>query len=212
MIKPILKSISNKFHCFYNNKGKEEYKKSEHNKIFIDLGFHFGQGLKKFNKKLAFDKNWIIHVFEPNPLLHPLKGLEHLNDLNIIVHKKAAWTKNGFGVFKQYGTNGLSQGSLLQLTGGDKEYDDYFDSVKVETIDFFEFLKSFDESTEIYIKMDIEWAEYNIIEDFLIRGWPININHIWIEWHGLTNSFFKKKSNFLIEEIKKTGTNVIKWH
>jgi hypothetical protein len=51
--------------------------------------------------------------------------------------------------------------------------------------------------------MDIEWAEYNIIEDFLIRGWPININHIWIEWHGLTNSFFKKKSNFLIEEIKK---------
>ena len=51
--------------------------------------------------------------------------------------------------------------------------------------------------------MDIEWAEYQIIDDMLTKGWPENIRQIRVEWHGVTyNDFIRKKSEFLTEQIQ----------
>ena len=95
--------------------------------------------------------------------------------------------------FKQYGDDGTSQGSLLQDTHGDEHYHDYHHSEKVKTINFYNFLKSFRKDQDIYIKMDIEWSEYQVIDDMLTKGWPENIRQIRVEWHGIHNDFIRKK-------------------
>lgn len=178
--------------------------------IFIDCGTHYCQGLSHFIKILSIDKTWEIHAFEPNPILNTQDCVDKL-DLNIKLHNKAVWIKDGVFNFKQYGSDGQSQGSLLEETNGDKKYADYFSSVEVETIDFYKFLKSFDESQEIYIKMDIECAEYEVLDYLLACGWPKNIKHIWIEWHRTDEDFFLSKSKFLTNEIVSNGCEVSNW-
>lgn len=186
---------------------------STNKKVFLDLGTHGCQGLHSFiSSELPIDKTWEIHTFEPNTLLHPVTCVDQFKDFNITVHDKAIWVSEGTSVFKQYGGDGTSQGSLLEETKGDKEYHDYHSSIEVKTIDFFEFIKGFKNYQDIYIKMDIEWAEYSVIEDLLVRGWPKNIKHIWIEWHGMNQQFFINKSKFLTEQIKLSGCEVTSWH
>tara|TARA_R110002020_G_scaffold148374_1_gene324202 strand:+ start:1501 stop:2865 length:1365 start_codon:yes stop_codon:yes gene_type:complete len=181
-------------------------------KVFLDLGTHSCQRLISFiSSKLPIDDKWEIHTFEPNPLLHPATCVDQFKGFDITVHDKAVWVSEGLSVFKRYGENGTGQGSLLAETKGDREYHDYHSSVEVKTIDFFEFIKQFKDYQDIYIKMDIEWSEYAVIEDLLVRGWPKNIKHIWIEWHGIHQQFFKNKSKFLTEQIKLSECEVTSW-
>ena len=185
---------------------------SEKKNVFLDLGTHGCQGLHQFSHSiLPIDRSWEVHTFEPNSSLHPVKCIEQFG-FDVTTHLKAVWVKNGTSIFKQYGDDGTSQGSLLEETNGDKEYHDYHSSIEVETIDFYEFVKTFKTHQEIYIKMDVEWAEYQIIEDMLLRGWPQNIKHIWIGWHGTTHKFYRNKANFLTNEIRSEGCEVTDWH
>lgn len=181
-------------------------------KVFLDLGTHGCQGLHSFvSTILHIDSGWEVHTFEPNSLLHPVKCIEQFG-FDVTAHPKAVWIRNGRSVFKQYGDDGTSQGSLLEETNGDKEYHDYHSSIEVDTIDFYEFVKTFKPHQEIYIKMDIEWSEYQVIEDMLFRGWPQNIKHIWIEWHGINHKLYRNKANFLMNEIRSEGCEVTEWH
>jgi FkbM family methyltransferase len=183
-------------------------------KVFLDLGTHECQGLHHFiYNELKMDDKWEIHTFEPNSLIDVescIKSNFHVH--NITIHRKAVWIRDAFTVFKRYGENGKSQGSLLSDTNGGYSYEDFYDEDKVECIDFYNFLKTLNHADEIYIKMDIEWSEYPIIEDMLVRGWPSNIKHMWIEWHGRNETFFINKSDFLMEQIRLQGCGVTLWH
>ena len=35
-------------------------------KIFLDCGFHHGEGLAQFERILRINNEWIVHCFEPN--------------------------------------------------------------------------------------------------------------------------------------------------
>lgn len=182
-------------------------------KVFIDLGTHNCQGLNHFiNQELSITNEWEIHTFEPNPLINVEDCVNNFKDLNITLHKKAAWIKDDNVIFKQYGVDGTSQGSLLEETNGGKEYMDYYGEVEIPCIDFYKFIKDFDDTSEVYIKMDIEWSEYEIINKMLEQGWSKNIKKIWIGWHNTNNAYFKSKSEFLMKEIEKNNTIVIKLH
>ena len=206
------KEDSKLIHCTWREYFNIFKTDSEKKNVFLDLGTHDCQGLHQFSSSiLPIDETWEVHTFEPNSLLHPVKCIEQFG-FDVTTHLKAVWVKNGTSVFKQYGDDGTSQGSLLDETNGDKEYHDYHSSIEVETIDFYEFVKTFKIHQEVYIKMDIEWSEYQIIEDMLLRGWPQNIKHIWIEWHGMNHKFYRNKANFLINEIRSEGCEVTDWH
>ena len=182
-------------------------------KVFLDLGTHQCQGLNHFiHYELNMDKNWEIHTFEPNPLISVEECIKNFSNYNITLHKKAVWTRNDKLVFKQYGNDGTSPGSLLEETNGGKFYGDYYNQTEVECIDIFEFIKSFNQDCDIYVKMDIEWAEYEIIKHMLEKGWPENIKKIWVEWHNTADEEYKIKSKELIKEIEKHKTKVINWH
>jgi FkbM family methyltransferase len=177
-------------------------------KIFLDMGMHDQQGLTHFIDLLKIDDSWEIHCFEPNPLL-PLKN--KYDNLNITIHNKAIWTTNTTVTFGQYGNDGTSQGSLIEETGGSKHYHDFYKKIEVETIDIYEFLSQFKEEDDIYVKMDIEWAEYNVLEYLLSKGIPVNIKKMWIEWHGKYEEEYINKKNILKNKLKELNVELEDW-
>jgi FkbM family methyltransferase len=192
---------------------KTEDINSDSKNIFLDLGTHECQGLNHFiNYELNIDNSWEIHTFEPNPLINTDSCVDNFKNLNITLHRKAVWVKDDKITFKQYGPGGTSQGSLLEETGGGKLYGDYYNQVQVECIDIYKFIKSLDETSNIYIKMDVEWSEYEIINHMLQLGWPTNIRKIWVEWHNTHDGEYKKKSELLKNKIEEHNTKVINWY
>lgn len=182
-------------------------------RIFIDLGTHNCQALNHFiYGDLGMNKNWEIHSFEPNPLVNSENCVKSFSEHKINLHKKAAWTFNGEILFKQYGNDGRSEGSLIAETKGDIHYHDYYSETNVPCIDFYEFLSSFQDDSEIYIKMDIESSEYFIIQDMLKRGWPKNIKRMWVEWHDRFNQKTIELISKLKKEIQENKTEIIDWH
>jgi FkbM family methyltransferase len=174
--------------------------KIKRKKVFLDMGTHKQEGLSHFVNQLNIDKDWDIHCFEPNPLI---SFDNQFTNLNITLHNKAVWINNGSVIFGQYGDTGVSQGSLIEETDGSKFYQDKFSETKVECIDIYEFIQNLGD-VDIYIKMDIEWAEYKVINHIIQNGWSDNIKEMWIEWHGMNNNENVIKKENLIKQIKNT--------
>lgn len=176
-------------------------KKDKSNKVLIDLGSYNCASVDGLMHKAEADSSWSIFLFEPNPLLNKTVQLEE----NIKLFKKAAWKRNGRTILNQYEENGKGQGSLLEETNAGRDYMDYFGECVVDCVDFHEFLLKLKDK-EIWMNVDIEYSEYELIEHLLDNGWPENIKKIWIEWHG--KEINKNKINYLTKKIKEKGTEI----
>jgi FkbM family methyltransferase len=185
-----------------------DFSGNQSNKVFIDLGAYECGSLRQKINELNMDNSWEVHVFEPNPLVDTKKYAEQIKCCRIITHKKAAWIRDGKVIFNQYGQNGKSQGSLLEETGAGRWYSDYYGHIIVESIDISKFIKSIDKDKEIYLFMDIEHSEYELLEKMIKEGWPNNIKKIWIEWHDSKNEYNSKRLYKIKNLIKEKGTEI----
>src|SRR5687768_17464538 len=79
-------------------------------KVFVDCGFHHGEGLAQFERKLGINNEWIVHCFEPNPECFMQRRLLNRYDfvlggrltlINIVSHVKAVWIYDGEVSFSQ---------------------------------------------------------------------------------------------------------------
>jgi FkbM family methyltransferase len=186
-------------------------KKQEKN-IFLDFGRHEQQGLDHFIRSLSIDKTWDIYTYEPNPLVTTENRLKHHGDLNIFWKNEAVWIENTTVTFGLYGNEGTSQGSLIEETGGSKFYRDSHSSIDVPAVDICDILAQFTEDQNIYIKMDIEWSEYPILEKLMRVGFPKNIKHLWVEFHGQDQQEFIDKKNTILNHIRNLNINIEEWY
>jgi FkbM family methyltransferase len=161
-------------------------------KVFIDCGSHCGESILEAKRRWGNDIK--IYSFEANPNLATKLKKAFEFDKNVIVENKAVWIENSF--IKFYLSTLWSDGSSVYVektSGGIKE--DFF--VNVESIDLIEFIKnSFNEDDYIILKLDIEGAEYEVLNK-LIESKCINkINEIHGEFHdNIENEHVKKLEN-----------------
>lgn len=177
--------------------------------IFIDMGAHEQQGLGQFIPKLNIDSSWEIHCFEPNSVLDLNNRFP---DLNVTVHNKAVWKEDGVIHLNLYGADKKSQGSIVVGSEGSDVLIDLYDVIKVPSIDAYKFLKLFDENDNIYIKMDIEWSEYDVLEHILDNGWIKGIKGIWVEWHGLQYETCSTRKEAIIQRAREHGIEIQNWY
>ena len=171
-------------------------------KVFLDCGTNLGQGLKEFHSKLNLINNpeWEIYCFEPNPCI----GLTTLfpKATNITYLQKAVWIENTLLEFRMQGKstenlNGL--GSKLEVV--DKKYNPEncrFKLETVDTIDLSEFILKLvkeDSNVEIYMKMDIEGAEFEVLPHLIDTNTIRYIKEVYCECHG--------RFRFPLEDQKK---------
>lgn len=201
-------------------------------KIFIDCGFHHGEGLKQFLLGLGIDNHWQVYVFEPNPACKlTTRAIQIFTDTQIPVsiQEMAVWIKDGAVLFNQEnhfktGSGSPTDGKSM-LDGWQSSIADlniqsviHQDPIAVPCIDFSAFIRStwadavaLHNDVEIYVKMDIEGAEFAVLRKMLQDNTVRFIHKIWIEFHErfVPGESVQTKAD-LIKEISK-HTMVHEW-
>lgn len=156
-------------------------------KTLIDCGFHKGWITKKFFKD---NPSGIVHAFEPNPRFQ----------------RHADWFSERFlGQFNFYNSAVLTVDSccFLNLGKGDQQGSSIYkgkgylsgESVEVRTINLPKFVQNLPRDTYICLKLDVEGAEYPIL-DAMIRDNSIKrIKELTVEFHAkkFNDGRFKEK-------------------
>lgn len=195
--------------------------------IFLDCGSNLGQGAKWFSKffKPSLFKYYFI---EPNPQCHEaLTELIHskaFHGSDHLIIKKALSIEDGFinlfGVTTLSDNNDPSLGCSINIdhnSGVDCKNIDH--SITVPCISFAKLLRSLAKNNPnavIVVKMDIESAEYKVLENILISGDAALIDYIYIEFHSQFMRADNLKNYAILEKRLMRSlsryTNVRLWH
>jgi FkbM family methyltransferase len=187
-------------------------------KIFLDCGYHLGEGLNEFANMLGINDEWEVYAFEPNPHCD-IKNKVSQHPFKVKAFDKAVWIENGIITFNcenQNATNSPKINSTSVLDGWGSVINDVGSSHTYETqtqvgcFDFSELVKSL-EGNEIYCKMDIEGAEFKTLRKMLKDNTISLIKEIWVEWHDVDlQNESPESQNSLSKEISKF-TKINKW-
>ena len=186
-------------------------------RFFLDIGTHYGEGLSEFSHKLRLQTGWTIHCFEPNILTKTELGINEVTkewSSSVTLHRKAVWNKSekvNFlcskrdpGELEDYYTSRWSTSYNDPLTRDNKLLDGVSshisgvrqntwggDTIEIDAISGCDILDMLDlkDEDEVYIKIDAEGAEKEIIESFLSSNLVHLIKEIYCEVHeGLSTS------------------------
>lgn len=206
-------------------------------KYFLDFGAHKLEGLSEFTEKLNIDKEWIVQSYEPNIFVYDLakKNAEIVkeNYKKFTLQQKAIMHENGFVTFNshkgcwkdetkaEYLENMTTGGNVLDFNphmdiGNRVVFDS--EQIEVECIDVDDILKDIcenDKDAEIYIKCDIEGAEFVVLPRIIESEYSKHIKEMYIEWHermwfyeGMGGIIQKQKERSLYtSHLKKLGIN-----
>lgn len=167
-------------------------------KVFIDCGAWTGDSVLEFKKHY---EDYDVFAFECHPKLKSsLTELSKKHKFNFI--NKAVWIKDG--TMKLYlGVNDLTQSSTL--FSKKKKYITTKNPSVVESVDFSKWMKNnIDINDYIVCKMNIEGAEYDVLEK-MIKDKTINyVNKLYVAWHyNKIKDFPKKRHNKLYSTLQK---------
>ena len=140
----------------------------------IELGANVGLITKKI---LLHNKP--LYAFEPEP--EAFKHLSLIESPYLTKINKAAWIENGHTLLyrhKDWLETKSSTSSSLNIT---KTNVDNKNSVRCETVDIAEYILSLNK--RVIIKMDIEGAEYDVINHLLDKNALEKIERIYCEFH-----------------------------
>lgn len=174
-------------------------------KIYIDLGAHRGKIFKKHYETESFDQ---YHLFEPNKEIYE-KYIFPLSKDNVYVYKEAAWTCNKKVNF-YIGARWAGEGSTLlenKITGNV----DYSNPELVHAIDISQFISGiYNNGDKVYLKMDVEGAEYEILEHMFEQDTLRLIETLEIEFHQHKfKDDLKQRHDKIIERLETLETKVI---
>jgi FkbM family methyltransferase len=153
------------------------------NKVFIDCGANVGSVLMDF---MAEFPDHDFHAFEPNPALVPLihARVASLLPLAPRIHSKAVWVRDGETDLYLGHPDSSTLLPGKQVPECYTQQIDYSHPVRVPCIDFSRWLaQNVSPGDEVKVKMDIEGAEYIVLERMLAQGTLGLISRLQVEWH-----------------------------
>jgi FkbM family methyltransferase len=175
--------------------------------IFLDLGTHYGQGLREFMRRFDMNDSWNIYTFEANPVTYKKFVTEYLKLTPNVQPINAAVSDHDGTITVNLETppnqDDTGQGTSVISTDewnpwGLADDTHFHRKEEVSCVDFSKFIKdNFNKEDNIIIKMDIEGSEYDTLEKMIVDGTIEYINHISVEWHS---RFFRNESETKLRE------------
>ncbi len=166
--------------------------------IFIDAGCYHAAATEQFinwGQLLTDDMEGSrIYSIEPNPKLKSYwqeirdRHIKHVKDMQFV--NKAAWIDDSILKFSE---TDLDLGASVM-----PEKRGYDTTIDVQGFDFSQWLKQFS-GEEIVIKMNIEGAEYPIMEKMMKDGTDKLVKDIMVEFHSakMSGEFIPREQNIL---------------
>jgi len=149
------------------------------NRYFIDCGAHCGESI--LAAKQRFGDDIITISFEPIPGLAKQLQEIHKDNPTVNIQNSAVWINNEvkrFHLSEEY-TDGSS---LLDSLNNLREEH----SIKIPCFDLSTWIsETFDENDYLILKLDIEGAEYEVLNKMIKEGTINLINEFWGEWHDM---------------------------
>lgn len=180
-------------------------------KFFIDCGGHNGCSVRKFRDEFDHNTQYDIFSFEPNPEFATFySSFERHNLLPYCV-----WIEDGEQDFFLDHEDGdgstLIREKLTKEEGGigilDKD-----SPLIVRSIDLSSWLRrNFKTSDYIVLKLDIEGAEYKVLDKLLQDGTIKYINELFIEWHWFKIGIPESEHQTLVNKLNKIGLPITEW-
>lgn len=174
---------------------KEEERKKRY--IFIDGGADKGSTIGWFERSQFYSKHsWEMFAFEADSQL--ASAIPHKSNLTIF--DQAMWIHDDFIEFhlaKDWKWNSVFGRKTRGLP--DK-------TVCVSSIDFSHWVKNnFNESDYILLKLDIEGAEYKILDKMILDGSLDYVDSLFIEFHSGRAGVSVETDKKIVEEFEKRG-------
>lgn len=178
--------------------------------IFIDCGAHLGQSIDAFRKTKIYQRfNWEIYSFECVPELFALLSEKYKHQIGIELFDRAVTdTDNRLVDFylttSRYPSDKNLWGSSTIIKSKKTGNLDKNNPIKVSTIDLSRFItQNFKKQDTIYLKMDIEGAEYHVLEKMFKDGTIDYIDKLFIEFHHTKIGLSSDVHNQLVYRLKQ---------
>lgn len=153
--------------------------------IFVDLGAYSGDTVEQFiswGQLLGDISDARVFAFEPNPSFEKQwedihdRHIKHVKSIDFI--QSAAWIDDNGLEFSWWHESDI--GSTVM-----KEKRNWYagEIIGIKSFDFSDWLRQFD-GEEIYVKFDIEGAEYPVLEKMIKDGTDKLCKLLMIEWHA----------------------------
>lgn len=168
-------------------------------KIFIDCGANNGCSIKMFSEVFSDYEDFFVYSFECSnnfysQLVNTAKGI-NFREFHPI--KKAVWISEGKKQFDGW-----------QLKDTKKEDD----GNGVESIDISKFiLDTFSKEDYIIFKIDIEGAEYKVVDKMFADGSLSYINEFYGELHGPKKGYSPNDNVNLLNKLNSVGLIMYNW-
>lgn len=173
--------------------------------IVLDFGANFGEVIESL-----LPTKCKIYSFEPHPVFYNILLEKYSKQENVFLFNKAIWTSNVqkklYYKKSRFDLNGGA--TLISEKTNIKDLTLY---KEVNCIDIVDFLKDF-EFIDV-LKMDIEGAEYHILDKIFENKLHNKINSIYYEDHSkkiLTKRYSDMKKN-VFENFNKINKKLYSW-
>jgi len=166
--------------------------------VVIDLGAHVGKASIEFAHVVRE-----VHAFEPNPVNFAELRKQTRRYPKIKVYQQAVSSENGTTqLFFEEGKRGrFYEGSTIVGGKSNVSYSKHFD---VETVAIADVIKNIS-SNSIVIKMDIEGAEYIVLDALLDSDAMTQIRKIYVECHVDRIPELAEPKQKVLEKAKAMG-------
>lgn len=169
--------------------------------IFLDCGYYVGIVLDQYLERNEIDKDWKVYAFEP---LHSLNVEESIKRFPFDIEwiDKAVWIEDSevdFWVSERHNA------SYMDLVGNNAPSE----KLVVPSMDFSKFVADLPKTDKIICSMDIEGAEYAVLEKMIKDKTLDRIDVLDIEFHHrILDGYTIDDSKRLREEILKRGIEI----
>jgi FkbM family methyltransferase len=190
--------------------------------LFLDCGSNLGQGFSYFSGHFPL-LHYDFVLIEPNPhCTSRLMKIVSRNSGKVQLITAAASTTSGtiefYGISDSSSDGRVFDGaSIVVRDGGWLGVTKRGSPIQVRTFSFSALLeaKAKDYDT-IVVKMDIEGAEYEVLEDMLAKGIPPVLDTIYVEFHSAKmisslRSAYEDRERKIIEAFRDRGIPLRLW-
>lgn len=192
--------------CKYHKIFYDFYLRSQNNEklVFVDGGCHNG-----VFSDIALACGAISYAFEPNIYLCAFLKNLYKNNPDFILSQRAISNKNDKTIFYDLADDVVSQGA--SIIKSNTRIDLQKQGYEVWMVDFCEFIKELlQKHGKInFIKLDIEGAEFDVLDAFIEQKLWENIEYIMVETHERLFDNPNEKLNTLKSKISKNNISNI---